>query len=474
MPGQYTAVVRNALSAAQADAQYLRLDCANDPLTDELDGVAFDTYSDVELVTNGTFDTADDWDFGGDWTYDGGNQRADMTGVIGLNGNLSPSAGSEVAIQVGRQYLLQYEVVAMSLAEVTPSCGGQTGPTETSAGTKTWIFTATSTADLNFYGELTAGVGKHYIRLDNVTLKQVGWLRGFGYLVGGAECSGDLYPVGPGGMNLGQDANGIFQIWLHDGLSSGPNLAASGLVARFTGGDMAVGVDNIYPGYYVQKTVVHNSTATDSSDDYTNLYQGDVGYPRIALMYDIEHQASPLNGCVIGDATTEPPAMYWGAITDQGFYLRLNKTDQKMVMRSSAWALYLEIGLAGTDPAVRPDTDDLIDLGDSANSLRWRNLYLTGLAQIGGALDHDGSTVGFYGTAPVSQPAALTTALTQISHTGPTTPDYAIAAPVDSGVGSAWGFSTQDEFETAMSVILNLQTRVDELEGKLQSLGLLA
>jgi hypothetical protein len=82
--------------------------------------------------------------------------------------------------------------------------------------------------------------------------------------------------------------------------------------------------------------------------------------------------------------------------------------------------------------------------------------------------------LGFYNATPIVRPAALTAALTQISHTGPTTPDYAIAAPVDSGVGSAWGFSTQDEFETVMSVVLNLQTRVDELETKLQALGLLA
>jgi hypothetical protein len=82
--------------------------------------------------------------------------------------------------------------------------------------------------------------------------------------------------------------------------------------------------------------------------------------------------------------------------------------------------------------------------------------------------------LGFFNATPVVQPTALTAALTQITHTGPTTPDYNIATPIDSGVGSAWGFSTQDEFETVMSVILNLQTRVDELESKLQSLGLLA
>lgn len=89
--------------------------------------------------------------------------------------------------------------------------------------------------------------------------------------------------------------------------------------------------------------------------------------------------------------------------------------------------------------------------------------------EIDADLNHDGSNVGLYGVAPVAQASALTAALTSITHTGPTTPDYAIAAPVDSGVGSAWGFSTQDEFETLMSVVLNNQTRIAELEGGLDA-----
>lgn len=94
--------------------------------------------------------------------------------------------------------------------------------------------------------------------------------------------------------------------------------------------------------------------------------------------------------------------------------------------------------------------------------------------EIDGDLNHDGSNVGFFGTAPTTKQTALTSALTNITHTGPSTPDYAIATPIDSGAGSAWGFSTQDEFETIMSVVLNLQTRINELESKLQAYGLLS
>lgn len=79
--------------------------------------------------------------------------------------------------------------------------------------------------------------------------------------------------------------------------------------------------------------------------------------------------------------------------------------------------------------------------------------------------------LGFFDITPIIQPTVLTTALTQITHTGPSSPDYVIATPISS---SSWGFSTQDEFETVMSVVLNIQTRLDETESKLQALGLLA
>jgi hypothetical protein len=79
--------------------------------------------------------------------------------------------------------------------------------------------------------------------------------------------------------------------------------------------------------------------------------------------------------------------------------------------------------------------------------------------------------IGFYNVTPVVQPTALTTKLTQITHTAPGTPDYAIQDLTNS---SGYGFVTKDEGNSVLKVILNLQTRVDELETKLKALGLLA
>ena len=74
--------------------------------------------------------------------------------------------------------------------------------------------------------------------------------------------------------------------------------------------------------------------------------------------------------------------------------------------------------------------------------------------------------VGFYGTDPVDQAAALTTALTTITHTAPGTPDYAIQNLTPT---SPYGFVSQDEGNTVLSVIANLQARVNELEAALDS-----
>jgi hypothetical protein len=103
-------------------------------------------------------------------------------------------------------------------------------------------------------------------------------------------------------------------------------------------------------------------------------------------------------------------------------------------------------------------------------------LTFSGEVELDGDLNHDGSNIGFFGTAPTTQQTALTAQLTSITHTAPTTPDYAIQDFVDvAGDGSeGFSFKDKDEANTVLSVILNLQTRVQELEDKIKAYGLLA
>jgi len=89
----------------------------------------------------------------------------------------------------------------------------------------------------------------------------------------------------------------------------------------------------------------------------------------------------------------------------------------------------------------------------------------------GAVVGASGGTVGFFGSTATTKPSANTTALTAITFTAPGTPDYAIQ---DLTQTTPFGFVTKDEGNTVLSVVKNLQSRVAELETKLQALGLLA
>lgn len=80
--------------------------------------------------------------------------------------------------------------------------------------------------------------------------------------------------------------------------------------------------------------------------------------------------------------------------------------------------------------------------------------------------------VGFWGATPVDQPAALTAQLTTLTPADAEgTPDYAIAAITGS---SPYGFASAQEAITVLYVIANLQTRLAEVEARLEEAGLIA
>ena len=89
----------------------------------------------------------------------------------------------------------------------------------------------------------------------------------------------------------------------------------------------------------------------------------------------------------------------------------------------------------------------------------------------GAIMGKAGGTAGFYGTTPVVQGAALTTQLTSITSTAPSTADYAIQ---DLTQTTPFGFATKDEGNTVLSVIANLQARLAQVESRLETVGLIA
>ena len=89
----------------------------------------------------------------------------------------------------------------------------------------------------------------------------------------------------------------------------------------------------------------------------------------------------------------------------------------------------------------------------------------------GAIMGKSGGTAGFYGTTPVAQGAALTAQSTTITSTAPGTPDYAIQ---DLTQTTPFGFATKDEGNTVLAVIANLQTRLAQVESRLETVGLIA
>lgn len=96
-----------------------------------------------------------------------------------------------------------------------------------------------------------------------------------------------------------------------------------------------------------------------------------------------------------------------------------------------------------------PDSSDGLSVGKSSSSL-----------------------VGFWGKAPVDQPAALTAQLTTIVPADTAgTPDYAIAAITTT---TPAGFASIQECVSVLYVIANLQARMAELEARLEECGIIA
>jgi hypothetical protein len=346
-----------------------------------------------EKVVNGGFDTDTDWTKTGDCIISGG--VATWGTVTGNTGTLYPT--TPLSIVIGKQYKLTFDA-GLQNSHITASCGGFSTGQLTAGGTLTFVFTASATTNLLFDGTISPGGKGNLLTVDNVSLVECGNITGAimaerFVLRASAEFESD------GVVDFGESQYGIRRMYLGSP-SLGYNLPDfRGLCCtEYTNGDMYIGNDNVFPGYYVQKTVTHGSTAGDNSTDITNLYQGDSLYPIVSLMYAIEYDGVNLNGVEIGAGATDPPPLYFS----DDYEIKPDPANQKIMFRpkggTAATMAILEIGLEHktTQECVRPDTDNKIDLGDTANTLRWRNIYAAGSIDavggfaVAGAAGHTG------------------------------------------------------------------------------------
>jgi hypothetical protein len=141
--------------------------------------------------------------------------------------------------------------------------------------------------------------------------------------------------------------------------------------------------------------------------------------------------------------------------TASSFYIDGAPTNGTNVTITNSYSFFVNAGVSyfGGD----------IQIADTANVV-----LATGTGtQIGTATTQK---LGFFGADPVVQQTELTDELTTITHTAPGTADFDIQNLSLTG----YGFVTEDEGNTVLSVIANLQARVNELETKLVALGFLA
>lgn len=105
------------------------------------------------------------------------------------------------------------------------------------------------------------------------------------------------------------------------------------------------------------------------------------------------------------------------------------------------------------------------------------NIYITNTGTGGLIIDSSFASVlqnttdslAFYGVAGTTQPTALTATVTTLTGNGTLT-DFSIQATQLLG----FGFASQAEGDTFVNTVINMQARINELETKLQALGLIA
>jgi hypothetical protein len=119
-----------------------------------------------------------------------------------------------------------------------------------------------------------------------------------------------------------------------------------------------------------------------------------------------------------------------------------------------------------------PGSNGLIRF-DKHGKVYIKHLYVSKLLPQDGEMYIGSSTsekISFFGTSPSTR-SEMTAQLTAISHTAPGADDFAVQDFVDSVGGFVW--KSQNEANTVLKVISNLQTRLSQLETYLKLHGLL-
>lgn len=218
----------------------------------------------------------------------------------------------------------------------------------------------------------------------------------------------NLVSDGNGTRSLGTSSNGFLNDFYS--VPSGGTLPnGTGMRLKLTGSKAAndgtcnVGLSGIYNTFCAQEAW----KANDTTYQFSNLYQGSKGDEHLYLNYDIG-PSSPAGSAGFGAVRVGYYATYGGSPIEH--YSRTASTRYVRFEWDTSDNYFLsQFGTVTSfqiEMDTKPKTNNTYHLGSSA--LKWKDLWLSGNANIAGNLVHTGSNIGFFGVTVAARASAYT------------------------------------------------------------------
>jgi hypothetical protein len=203
--------------------------------------------------------------------------------------------------------------------------------------------------------------------------------------------------------------------------------------------------------------------------EIANLYTGMVAPVGSTIFFGITNDAaSDIDGYLICQATN----LSMGAPTDIYFQIGFGVTEATLA------ANLLTFNNGATDTYIGWATSGQLDLGVTSTNvveITASKCLIKQTAEIDGALDHDGTTVGFYGVTPTTRPTAYTQtyATATRTHSNPTATTVTDTNGVAGFLAAADRTAMVDAVNALIVDVANVKQVVNQILDDLQLNGLL-
>lgn len=232
---------------------------------------------------------------------------------------------------------------------------------------------------------------------------------------GTRDVSGNIVPSTDGSLTIGDGTDDFKTFWVASDVTGGqtPRNGSRGLRWYSTNADFFVGADALYgKSYFSQRSTPVNTASTGNSTDYTNLYQGDSGFPMISLQYGIEASSATdaTKDVLVGGDATQGCGVRFGSSSSasQTFRITLDRGNNLFLLDGTNATMAgghvpiveFDLGHSTTQTRIRPTTTQKTDIGDA--TLAWRALYLDIASLPGASSTYRGATTIVRGASGVA------------------------------------------------------------------------